>query len=299
MPLLLLSLLGCEDNFDPDLANLSRNLVVMSDLQAGETPSLDIKSTVLFGELNSADSPQDANVIVTTDDGDLFSLRYDAVANSYINLQETIRENVQYNLTIDLPSSSSNSLTASTIVPHATSLNVNSVKSVEVDEANGKEFFNISTIIDTENLDPDQNYYRLRVFLEEQIRTQNQDGSFSFVTSEDSDYVSCGQGIFVNGLTCSEHFDGFLLDVSSMEQESIELDLVSKTHDPSIDIVASRLFFEFSSLSESTYNFEESITKLIESSESVIGEPVINFSNIENGLGYFGASSTKIDTIIL
>lgn len=299
MPLLLLSLLGCEDNFDPDLANLSRNLVVMSDLKAGDFPSVKLKTTILLGELHSADSPEDAIVIIKPENDDQFLLRYDAIEERYINEDKTIRENTKYNLTIDIPSFQSNTLSASTTVPLATSLNVNSVKSVEVDEANGKEFFNISTIIDTENLDPDQNYYRLRVFLEEQIRTKNQDGSFSFVTSEDSDYVSCGQGIFVNGLTCSEHFDGFLLDVSSMEQESIELDLVSKTHDPSIDIVASRLFFEFSSLSESTYNFEESITKLIESSESVIGEPVINFSNIENGLGYFGASSTKIDTIIL
>lgn len=106
-----------------------------------------------------------------------------------------------------------------------------------------------------------------------------------------------------NNLYLEPHYTkpGFLVDFKNEEVSSNPLNLLLHT-DTVLDYekeALTKLFFEVRSVTESYYRYEVYQSRKLSSLEDGIVEAPIIFSNIANGLGYFGGYSTTIDSVLV
>ena len=60
-----------------------------------------------------------------------------------------------------------------------------------------------------------------------------------------------------------------------------------------------KIYYTFETLTEATYRYHVSKNKQLKADLFGSSEPVINYSNIKNGLGFIGASNGTMDSIAL
>jgi hypothetical protein len=167
-----------------------------------------------------------------------------------------------------------------------------------IDNSNGSDtmFYNATLKLRFNDDASQNNYYRIRLFLDTEGEQWEDDGSGFEVVEKRyplilySNDPSLSQGIPWDGYTFSGRTALFSDGLFNGQQKEISFDLEYKLSQVQN---GDELFLQLTSFSEEGYNYFNSMEKNSDRFISPFGtEPVPVYSNIENGIGIFGSGNS-------
>lgn len=167
-----------------------------------------------------------------------------------------------------------------TIIPNYEELSeVNVFEYIETATIDNFKKFSISADINFSNLN--NNYFILKPkYIEESGEMANLSLTKILKGAEGAKFSNCVNGILVNTIKTNGKL--------SIQLESS--DSIASNHQ--INFVD----FELISITEEAYNYYKAFSVQIQAQSSILSEPVISFSNFENGLGLFSGTNSSYST---
>ncbi len=93
-------------------------------------------------------------------------------------------------------------------------------------------------------------------------------------------------------------FDGStLFDASRFKDSKFKLNFITKTFQTGDKIET--LYYTLETLDESAYRYLIAKQKTINASQNSLSDPVISYTNLQNGYGFLGASSSVVDSLVI
>ncbi len=94
------------------------------------------------------------------------------------------------------------------------------------------------------------------------------------------------------------HLDGFLVDKDLLTSNNINstLDLGSVLGSSQR---VEYINYDLRTVNEAYYMFHLSISKQLKAADSPVSNPVVQYTNVDNGLGYFGAFTSNVDSVLV
>lgn len=99
-----------------------------------------------------------------------------------------------------------------------------------------------------------------------------------------------------SGILKMDHRSSILIETASNKGQYITIEIDDEVSDLVL-AHSEHVYFKVHTVNEHHYRYHENKAKRIESANAPISEPVIYYTNIENGLGLFSGYSTKIDSL--
>lgn len=173
----------------------------------------------------------------------------------------------EYNLSVAIPSKDIKPIKSFTKVPFSVGIDDATLsKSLEEESSYVYEIaLELGTPIELPA------YYRLAAFTDEDLQNE----------------VNISK--ILSGASSSEflnHHKGIMIDQSILDGDRMDLELSS-------DRDIEKVYFALYTANEDYYRYHISLSRSIGSSGSPASEPIVDYSNIQNGLGLFGAYSTS------
>ncbi len=282
--ILLITLFTCSCVDDIDIVNpeISQKLVVQCTMSPENGVQAFISKTGIIGQSTVNERVFDANVMLknlqTQEVKELIYLQEDEI---YSLKGLSIEEGDRFDLEVFIPESDVESVSSNTSIPQSAVYEISDVESM----SDGiKLELNIQGF-DAKYLHiiPEASYYEL-------------DGGSHADVYEFLEILESSE-LFV-GTEILAHLNGVLLKVDELDQNRLILNLSAPSLNNSL-IKASHLLVNVRSVSEAYYEFNKSLSRQITASESPIFEPVLSYSNIEGGHGFFGSFISVLDSIPL
>lgn len=304
--LFVLSMQACVDSIPIPNQEVDAKLVFESDISVSKGFTAKITTSADFSDIEAIGHPEDLFVSVKLgpeDDG--FTLFYFDECECYADFNRKPVPNQLYILdaykedsdiyepissTMRLPS---NSKVAEMEAIRSTDLDGSTQIQASLrldDKANTGNFFHILP-------------YRkvTEIFLnsdneEEERYVYNDNGVHEVEYLELKDFDN-------NNLYLEPHYTkpGFLVDFKdeNVSENPLNLLLHTSTVIDYENQALTKLFFEVRSVTESYYRYELYQSRKLSSLEDGIVEAPISYTNIANGLGYFGGFSTSMDSVLV
>ncbi len=171
---------------------------------------------------------------------------------------------------------------ATTFVPHAKEFA--SLELMELNKSGAEIGFHLNMKVRFA-VDVNSPFYEVKAYT---LSTQN-----GFLVEKDLDFDLVGSP---TGVLEMDHRSSILIDTKSNKGQYITLEIDSNVADEVLTL-SEHVYFKIHTVNEHHYRFHENMAKRIESANAPISEPVIYYSNVENGLGLFSGYSTKVDSI--
>lgn len=284
----LLLFSSCEQDAFFDVENGHTKLYAFSEI----TTSDKIKVVVNVAPgLNTDDKyfyPKQADAQVTLlKDGKVLEdpgFRYISREKAFIS-QGSFRPEpgVEYGLHISLKKDTEiESITASTIIPQPNFIDKYLLETYNTTQVN-KDSKELEINLDVALNETEHRYFIMKPFFRNDLGERENLLVKEVREGKEGCYNSSFSGLLVN---------------SAKVQGDISLTLVSE-HLVPINSDISEINFELLTITEDAYNYYRSFAKQMVAQSVSLAEPVISYSNFENGLGLFTGFSSTINTIKL
>ena len=314
--IICLFLFSCEKVVDLNIPEHTPMLVVNGMLDTDSIPSIFISSSQ--GAFSNNPIPGcilDANVLLYEDDVLLGQMMLDAnQVDTFMILEDSWygqinTESISYytydinpkagsTYSIDVSHTDYESVYATTTIPN----NIELIDFNVIDNASDTSIYNATLNVVFQDNANQNNYYRIRLFLQTEGEYWEQDSSDYEVVRKRSSLPlysndpSLSQGIPWDGYTFSGRTALFNDNLFNGQEKEISFDMEYKL--AGIEYGDS-LFLQFTSFSEEAYNYFNSIELNRDQFISPFGtEPVPVFSNVENGIGLFAGGNSMYFQIL-
>ena len=314
--IICLFLFSCEKVVDLNIPEHTPMLVVNGMLDTDSIPSIFISSSQ--GAFSNNPIPGcilDANVLLYEDDVLLGQMMLDAnQVDTFMILEDSWygqinTESISYytydinpkagsTYSIDVSHTDYESVYATTTIPN----NIELIDFNVIDNASDTSIYNATLNVVFQDNANQNNYYRIRLFLQTEGEYWEQDSSDYEVVRKRSSLPlysndpSLSQGIPWDGYTFSGPTALFNDNLFNGQEKEISFDMQYKL--AGIEYGDS-LFLQFTSFSEEAYNYFNSIELNRDQFISPFGtEPVPVFSNVENGIGLFAGGNSMYFQIL-
>ena len=308
--IICLFLFSCEKVVDLNIPEHTPMLVVNGMLDTDSIPSIFLSSSQ--GAFSNNPIPGcilDANVLLYEDDVLLGQMILDAnQVDTFMILEDSWygqinTESISYytydinpkagsTYSIDVSHTDYESVYATTTIPN----NIELIDFNVIDNASDTSIYNATLNVVFQDNANQNNYYRIRLFLQTEGEYWEQGSSDYEVVRKRSSLPlysndpSLSQGIPWDGYTFSGRTALFNDNLFNGQEKEISFDMEYKV--AGIEYGDS-LFLQFTSFSEEAYNYFNSIELNRDQFISPFGtEPVPVFSNVENGIGLFAGGNS-------
>ncbi len=286
----VISYIACVDEFDSEAS--TPMIFVYSELELGEGIDVFVSQSSPFLSVSSINTPvEEANVLLN-ENGASVKLDFDTGSNCFIDLAYEITEGNTYGIDVTIPQSATPDVQSFVTVPFFRS----PVIEAQFISINSQDDMLISDIQMTVpgDLAP---YHELEItahILKEVILS---DGSSTFVRDDSATRFRIStDDTSVKNLV---HRPSALYELPSMEDGNIinlrleaKVELSTNDRIDSISVISRTVTEEY-------YSYHSTLSNQIELEVSGAGEPVLNYSNIMNGIGLFGARSSRKRNIVV
>ncbi len=298
--LITISLQSCVDSIPIPNEEVDAKLVFESDISDTKGFSARITTSTGFDDIDAIGHPEDITVKIRKANQDAaFELFYEKDCNCYTNSVELPSPGLPYKLEafkedseIFEPIQSNMSVPSRTILSE-----MEAIKEVEDDG---------STLIESEislkKVSTTGNFFHVIPFRKETILVENTDGEEEEVFTGRIDYLDLetynNHNLY---LEQNHNGPGFFVDFQGEDVGSNALNILLHTEEV-IDYeneAFTRVYFEVRSVTESYYYYERYLSNKLDSQQDGIVEAPISYSNIVNGLGYFGGYTTSMDSVLV
>jgi len=295
----IISLQSCVDSIPVPIEEVDAKLKFESKIGAFRGGfSAKISTTTGFSDIDAISHPEDVDVRITwvgaVSVDDFVQLYFDETCECYTNTEEKPDPSFRYILNAYIP----NSDIYEPIKAYMKIPNVNRIESVEAirDTTDG-----ITSLTSTLQLKESVNqYYHIIPYRRGTDIVINSDGEEEEVYNDYREYLD-----FVDSENHELHFEqlhnqpGFLVDFGQQTESEnpLSLSLISSDIIDYESEAFTKIFYEIRSVTESYYEYEKYLSRELKRIEIGVGDPPIAYSNIIDGLGYFGGYSVVQDSI--
>lgn len=289
---LCLLFVACQSSLPKDITDDDQQIVLHAELVAGEIPSVFISVSSDINRNSDYYYPVGTEAEVTLHfDGEEDNIRYGNEPGLYFNQTLLIQEGVNYEIHVSIPGQEVQDITAETLVPF----------SVEIGEIElmGKS---AEPVPDTNDLLLE---YDLKVELPE---PENAATYFYLVPTmldlqllqadpQQIEYVEIGgSSIEVldnkNAIDQYIHKNGIFIDYSKLQTNEINLRVTLQVASSQVDLL-DHFELKLNTINSESMNYHEYTNREIRSDALPFNEPLINYSNVNSGLGLFTATSNS------
>ena len=314
--IICLFLFSCEKVVDLNIPEHTPMLVVNGMLDTDSIPSIFISSSQgAFSNNSIPGCILDANVLLYEDDMLLGQMMLDANhVDTFMILEDSWygqinTESISYytydinpkagsTYSIDVSHTDYESVYATTTIPN----NIELIDFNVIDNASDTSIYNATLNVVFQDNANQNNYYRIRLFLQTEGEYWEQDSSDYEVVRKRSSLPlysndpSLSQGIPWDGYTFSGRTALFNDNLFNGQEKEISFDMEYKL--AGIEYGDS-LFLQLTSFSKEAYNYFNSIELNRDQFISPFGtEPVPVFSNVQNGIGLFAGGNSMYFSIL-
>jgi len=271
-------------------------------LECELSPPFHIKAKLsTTGDLNGnymPTFPEDATIRLFSQIDEEFVFKYNSDSRLYEVTNGRLRNGLKYSISAEVKDSSITSVFANTQIPGRGA--IDSVEVVNVESINSNTGPSEDLVTVKVNLDQAQGKY-FRIYFDSRYATLeenvNQSQWVYNPTLQQSKIYSVRSG--GTAVHNAYHLRGALVDPEYLEDESFEV--VLKTDKSSLDSreILKTLHIRVLSVTESYYRYHLSLSKQLKLEGRKAIEPVIDYTNINNGYGFIGAFITSSDSVII
>ena len=276
----------------------------MIHIECELSPPFHIKAHVsTTGDLNGKYLPyypEDAELRLFSQIDEEFIFKYNPDKKYYEVLNGRLRAGFSYTVSAKLKDTTISTAYASNVIPKVVDVDSIDIHSIE-------EFFNADGSKDI--------YTTIKVYLPE-ILTEGTFYRMDFYYRIRHEVIENGQRKFTYDPSLKStvmetintggaavhplyHMPGMLIDPSRLDENYFAVTLKSKEPIDEKDLRLSSVHSKLYTLSESYYRYQLASSKQLKIEDKNLIEPVIDYTNIQNGLGYFGSYVIKSDSIVV
>lgn len=263
-----------------------------------------VSTSANLADVSTISYPTDADIfIATTDDRDIsYTLVYKEECKCYepSNSDDKPEKEVRYVITAYLEDKLDliDTAVAYMFVPNTAVFDAAEIHTME--DVHGMKSVKAKIRIDKRNLGSD--FYKVKPYRYELERYVDSTDEIQYKRTGKVSYLDLHQSHVPNDVYLEPLHDeaGFFVDASNIDHniKELEFDLVLPEVFDSESDKFNKLYFELTTMEESMYRYQ--LYKSREKS-AIDGhvEPVISYTNVINGFGYFGSYSTHIDSFVV
>ena len=298
--ILFLSLQSCVDTIPLPENDVDAKLRFESDISTKDGFAAKITTSAGFSDFTAIGFPKDLDVQVAwgTQD-DAFQMIYSENCECYQNTLEKPVPGLLYKLEVKTIADEDvyEDITASMRLPISNNLDsIDAIRNVSID--------NISSVVASlwlENGNNKSQYYHILPYRKETVIIE-QGGERLEVYTGEKEYLELinhnNNNLYLEDLF---HQPGFVVDYEGQDisENQLQLELLSAADIDYENEAFTKIFFEIRSVTESYFRYELYLSRKLESQlVGEVGEAIV-YSNIIDGLGYFGGYSTSQDSTLL
>jgi hypothetical protein len=297
----ILILSSCEEsvNIASNTDNIS-SLVIECELSPTKRIEAKVYTMSDFSKLDAVEYPKELSIELETGTDVVYFFKYEEKTGLYyidpIQYNSNLDQSYDYTIKAYYKSDPENNLKAETKIPARQVLNLSNDKKViikDIVDAKGLEQKMISLPLTVSQMDKDKSFYRLKVY-RKIYKTIN---DVSVYTGKNEELKFLGNEELPIAFTTSA-FDGCLLfDASRLESKKLDLNFSTQRFAEGDKL--NTLFYELESLTEPVFRYNIVKSKQIKALQHGLSDPVINYTNIIGGKGFFGSSNMTSDSIVI
>ena len=279
-------ILGCSERIELSVDN-SDKLLLECILEPGHEITAKLSTVAHFSQIDNVIYPEDARVYLTTNLDVPLEFQFDADRQLYYIPKSFHTPNPAnpYEITAHLKESTENEVNAKTkFIPTTQFIKQNKTE-VSI---NDKGRYTLKTFLKSSNrLESKQSYFRVNAFYKPIIN-----GELGELTALDFIENSIDPLAFFQ----NEYTDGIYVNLSRVDFTSFDM-AFQLPSGLSLEDVDENIYLHVSALNEDVYRYEISKSKRLASLKSGSSDPVMSYTNIDNGHGVFGTRNTSLSVI--
>ncbi|MCK9498675.1 MAG: DUF4249 domain-containing protein [Bacteroidales bacterium] len=301
-------IIACEKTIEIDIEDTKPKLVLNAELNPDSTIKVNITRSRHILDNAMITNVEDAQVKIYEDEIFIGNLIYDKNGNYRLNYKPKKGKN--YKIIVEHPNYET---------VKATSFIISKIENISIDTSSTyDEYGNSITNLNIKFKDPanEKNYYMLK--LRDKYKTEIWDYSIIVIdtiyTGPDTTIVNISQGAFTyeystevvyfssNDINLDE--DNYFAGVLAISDELFDGKeyLLKTSFDANYTYYStdtSLIYIDFYSISQDYYKYIKSRNKYTYSVGDPFSEPVMVFTNVENGLGILGSAHANTDSILI
>ncbi len=274
---------SCVTSFDPGDIDQERKFHIQCELTPGEIPKAYIHVTGNVDRTEPISRPkEDIDVDLNGD-----RVSYSPVLEAFIISSYTIEEGEEY--TIDIFDTNNNygapDASATTVVPFVTDIDSVVITDDLVNQV-GNDVTRIFEVdIDIEEPADGNHYFQIiPQMLNPSLLVEGTE-EYLPITSKKIQILS-NESAFVKYI----HKNGIFLDINMLETTNVKLRLEYTAQVDQFDLL-DHVLFSINTITDETMMFHDQSDREVSLSSLQLDEPITSSTNVENGLGLFGASA--------
>lgn len=276
---------SCTTPITPDIESKGEQIVVDADLIPGQRVQVFLTTTApLFAEDSDHYYPvgTDADVLIESEQGEK-RLVYSGTPGIYENTSFAIEEGETYSLKASLNNFDAASVFAQTTVPVSTKM-TDVTKSGEVvsENSDGSVVVSFDLIVGIDKGNASDCYLQLVPIL---IQDSAEPGGAK-VSLERGSIELINENLQAQDFI---HKDGIFIDYSNPIDNALKV-RITFTID-SLDEMPDEVNLELRTTTQQYFDYHENLSRQLSSSSSPNSDPVVDYTNIENGWGIFSSFS--------
>lgn len=297
--MILMLLVGCEDQINLNLNETPPELVVVSNFTPGQPVVVQVSKT--RSPLSTDDSLYLDNATVQLFQGFRLLEVLELVPGTeetfpyYITRNFTPEVNVAYTIRTEAPDFEP--VTAVSSIPTQTGIRALKLSNLRILPIEGGRWtyqYNVTITF----IDPvaQENFYHLNFY--QQVVEYRLINGDTIITNDGLQKIQFSSQLDDNSLIA--YFQGgVLLDDKNINGKQVSYSFPLQVNiDPRKEYIG-KMFAELRSVSQEYYLYHNSLSRQQTSSDSPLNEPVIIYDNIENGQGIFAGYNAAVDSVAI
>jgi len=280
---------SCVEQIDNPVVSLEGDkLDLESIISPNEPIQAGVRISYALGSKSSISYPESAEIELMGEGLQGSSLRfsYKSSSNRYILRNQDFRPKVggEYQIRAFVPDTDIDTILSSTIIPAQVNISDVRIENVEVQDVNGTNdfFFDITIEID-ESVNT-----ATWLHIKPTYRTNTSDEYQKFQVLDVETNKNAVSALYLE--------EGVFVDMTKLDGNTFTFPVSTLVPVKSGTLIKN-LYFETRSTTKDYYKYHQTRARQINNSDSGLGSPVTDFTNIENGLGVFaGYSSSNYNT---
>jgi len=290
--------LGCIDSIEFDLKDANSQIVVYTEIQPNMPFMIKVSTSAVINSNQQILYPEDAHISISTE-GSILDSNFLFRNRDMCYLGIDANEQIPYTLNVSLPGLNIIPVNAQAMIPASQKFQNIIPSEYKIDDLGDNtsyHSFKLEITIDQTN-ELGTNYF--------QIIPQRRRVEINEITGEET-YLNEYDDLQVIGIEADEnavqiltHKPGVYVDGTILQSSSFMIQL--ETESPLLnDIdVFDYVHVTLKTMTYTTFKYNHLKNNQLASQDAPLFEPIISFSNINYGIGLFGALNSRVDSIYI
>ena len=290
--------IGCIDTIEFDLDAKDSQILVYTEIQPNKAFQIKVSTSTIINSNFEITYPENAKISISNegsvlDDNFIFRIE----DGCYVGLEA--KEMVPYTLEVSIPDMNIIPVISQTMIPASQKfeeIKLSNYELIDLGDGTSHHKFWVELLIDQSN-EEGTSYLQI---IPQRRKIEKDQFTGDYLYSSEYDKMDILEIVAdVNATEILTHKSGIFVDGKKLH--SGEVMLLLKTSSPLINDmdIFEYVHFTLNTLTYEAFNYNIIKNKQLASQDTPLFEPIISYTNINYGIGLFGAFNSKTDSILI